>query len=101
MDDELARLRQRIDAIDDRILELVSERARLAQEIGHLKNAGSSTFSFTRYTAMASKGTMRFSRTLRTESVSSRLSDVPRSCASSNSSWASCRAAAIWLRNSG
>lgn len=38
MDAELARLRQRIDAIDDRILELASERARLAQEIGHLKN---------------------------------------------------------------
>ncbi len=37
MDEKLARLRQRIDAIDDRILELVSERARLAQEIGHLK----------------------------------------------------------------
>ncbi len=38
MDAELARLRQRIDAIDDRILELASERARLAQAIGHLKN---------------------------------------------------------------
>ncbi|MFN3594076.1 MAG: prephenate dehydratase [Thiobacillaceae bacterium] len=38
MDGEIARLRQRIDAIDDRILDLVSERARLAQEIGHLKN---------------------------------------------------------------
>lgn len=40
MDDELSRLRQRIDAIDERILELMSERARLAQEIGHLKNGG-------------------------------------------------------------
>jgi chorismate mutase/prephenate dehydratase len=38
MSDELGRLRQAIDALDDRILALLNERARLAQEIGHLKN---------------------------------------------------------------
>lgn len=40
MSDELLRLRQRIDAIDEHILKLVNERARLAQEIGRLKNGG-------------------------------------------------------------
>lgn len=38
MSDQLARLRQEIDALDDRILALLNERARLAQAIGHLKN---------------------------------------------------------------
>lgn len=38
MSDQLARLRQEIDALDDRILALINERARLAQAIGHLKN---------------------------------------------------------------
>ncbi len=38
MNDDLGRLRERIDALDDRILELFNERARLAQEIGHIKN---------------------------------------------------------------
>lgn len=36
-DDELARLRACIDALDDRLLELLSERARLARQIGHVK----------------------------------------------------------------
>ena len=38
MSEALGRLRQQIDALDDRILALVNERARLAQAIGHLKN---------------------------------------------------------------
>lgn len=38
MSAELDRLREQIDALDERILALVSERARLAQAIGHLKN---------------------------------------------------------------
>ncbi len=40
MSEELKLLRDRIDGLDDRILELVNERARLAQAIGHLKNNG-------------------------------------------------------------
>ncbi len=40
MSEELDRLREQIDALDDRILGLVSERARLAQAIGHLKRNG-------------------------------------------------------------
>ncbi len=38
MSGELDRLRQQIDTLDDRVLELVNERARLAQAIGHIKN---------------------------------------------------------------
>ncbi|MDE3208521.1 MAG: prephenate dehydratase [Pseudomonadota bacterium] len=38
MTDELKHYRDRIDAIDDEILELLNERARHAQDIGHLKN---------------------------------------------------------------
>lgn len=38
MSDELLSLRDQIDALDDRILALVNERAKLAQSIGHLKN---------------------------------------------------------------
>jgi chorismate mutase/prephenate dehydratase len=38
MSESLGRLRQQIDALDDRILALLNERARLAREIGHLKN---------------------------------------------------------------
>lgn len=38
-DNELARLRLRIDGIDDRILELVSERARVAEEVARVKVA--------------------------------------------------------------
>lgn len=37
--DELAQLRCRIDGIDDRILELVSERARVAEEVARVKAA--------------------------------------------------------------
>lgn len=37
MNEELARLRARIDDLDDRLLILLNERARLAQEVGHLK----------------------------------------------------------------
>ncbi|MCG5530165.1 prephenate dehydratase [Halorhodospira halochloris] len=37
--DELAQLRQRIDGIDDQILELVSERARVAEEVAQVKAA--------------------------------------------------------------
>ena len=38
MSEELSNLRGRIDALDDQILGLINERARLAQSIGHLKN---------------------------------------------------------------
>jgi len=38
MSDELSDLRGRIDALDDQLLQIVNERARLAQSIGHLKN---------------------------------------------------------------
>jgi chorismate mutase/prephenate dehydratase len=37
MDDVLKSLRERIDSIDDAILELVSERAGIAQQVGHTK----------------------------------------------------------------
>lgn len=37
MNEELARLRARIDALDDSLLVMLNERARLAQEVGHLK----------------------------------------------------------------
>lgn len=36
--DELLRLRDRIDALDDQVLDLINERGRLAQAVGHLKN---------------------------------------------------------------
>lgn len=39
MNDELAKLRDQIDALDDRVLVLLNERARLAQAVGHLKLA--------------------------------------------------------------
>lgn len=38
MSEELKSLRDRIDALDDQVLDLISQRARLAQAIGHLKN---------------------------------------------------------------
>ena len=38
MSDPLKKLRARIDALDDRLLELLNQRAALAQEIGHAKN---------------------------------------------------------------
>jgi len=34
---ELHALRIRIDQLDEKILELISERARCAQEVGHIK----------------------------------------------------------------
>ena len=40
MSDELKKCREQIDAIDDQILKLVSERAALARTIGSLKNGG-------------------------------------------------------------
>lgn len=40
MSDELKKCREQIDAIDDQMLKLVSERARLAHTIGNLKNGG-------------------------------------------------------------
>ena len=36
--DELGRLRQNIDAVDDQVLRLISERARLAHRIGEIKH---------------------------------------------------------------
>ena len=38
MSDPLKKLRARIDALDDRMLELLNQRAALAREIGHAKN---------------------------------------------------------------
>ena len=38
---DLAALRQRIDAYDDQLLKLISERAATAQEVGHIKAPGS------------------------------------------------------------
>jgi chorismate mutase/prephenate dehydratase len=40
MSEEIRTLRERIDAIDDRVLELVNERAGLARRIGELKGEG-------------------------------------------------------------
>ena len=40
MSEALKQLRDQIDALDGRVLELVNERAKLAQSIGHLKNDG-------------------------------------------------------------
>lgn len=37
MNEQLSRLRDRIDRIDEEVLRLLNERARLAQDIGHLK----------------------------------------------------------------
>jgi len=37
MDDKLKPLRERIDAIDRQLLELLNQRARIAQEVGHVK----------------------------------------------------------------
>ena len=38
MNDQLLALRNQIDALDDQVLRLLNERARLAQAVGHLKN---------------------------------------------------------------
>jgi chorismate mutase/prephenate dehydratase len=38
MSEELLSLRTQIDAVDDQMLQLLNERARLAQRIGHIKN---------------------------------------------------------------
>ncbi len=38
MSDDLKKIRARIDALDDRVVELLNERAKLALEIGHAKN---------------------------------------------------------------
>jgi len=38
MSDELLSLRNQIDAVDDQVLSLLNQRARLAQTIGHIKN---------------------------------------------------------------
>jgi len=38
MSEQLLALRQQIDAVDDEVLRLLNERARLAQAVGHLKN---------------------------------------------------------------
>jgi chorismate mutase/prephenate dehydratase len=38
MTDELGSLREQIDALDEQVLVLINQRARLAQAIGHLKN---------------------------------------------------------------
>ena len=40
MSDELKKYRDKIDAIDDEILKLVNERAKLARQIGHVKQTG-------------------------------------------------------------
>ncbi len=38
MNKELIELRRRIDALDDQLLELLNQRGRLAQSVGHIKN---------------------------------------------------------------
>ncbi|OYY93720.1 MAG: chorismate mutase [Hydrogenophilales bacterium 28-61-23] len=38
MSEELLSLRKQIDAVDDQVLRLLNERARLAQSVGHVKN---------------------------------------------------------------
>lgn len=38
MNEQLSRLRDRIDALDEEVLRLLNERAGIAQEIGHIKN---------------------------------------------------------------
>lgn len=38
MNDELVKLRDRIDALDSELLRLLNERAKLAQAVGHIKN---------------------------------------------------------------
>lgn len=38
MSDELAKLRDKIDAVDNDLLRLLNERAKLAQAVGHIKN---------------------------------------------------------------
>ncbi|MGQ0443327.1 MAG: chorismate mutase, partial [Methylophilaceae bacterium] len=40
MSDQLKQYRDQIDAIDEEVLKLVNERAKLAREIGHVKQAG-------------------------------------------------------------
>ncbi|MDO8439210.1 MAG: chorismate mutase, partial [Telluria sp.] len=36
-DDQLKPLREKIDALDAQLLELLNERARVAQQVGHIK----------------------------------------------------------------
>ena len=52
MTDKLKIIRDRIDAFDDRILELLNERARLAQEIGGAKR-GASNIALSGFTSFA------------------------------------------------
>src|SRR5687768_13727885 len=44
MDDELSGLRQAIDAVDDRLLELLNERGRLATRVAEIKQGGGRPF---------------------------------------------------------
>ena len=40
MTEKLKQLREQIDSLDDQLLQLVNQRAALAQQIGHLKEDG-------------------------------------------------------------
>ena len=40
MSEQLKQLRDQIDAIDDELLQLISKRAELAQQIGKIKKSG-------------------------------------------------------------
>jgi chorismate mutase/prephenate dehydratase len=48
MSDKLTGIRQRIDAVDEQLLQLFSERARLAQEVAHIKLAEGGPVAFYR-----------------------------------------------------
>lgn len=43
--EQLAGVRNRIDAIDDRLLELLNERSRLSLQVGRIKAGEKATFS--------------------------------------------------------
>lgn len=43
-EDEIARLRERIDEVDEQLLRLLNERVRIAQEIGRVKSTGGGDF---------------------------------------------------------
>ncbi len=55
-DDELDELRERIDAVDDQILDRLNERARIVQEVGRLKaNRGAAVYSAERERAIVER----------------------------------------------
>src|ERR1700726_4059652 len=71
-----------------------------ARKFSPLTSSGNSQPLRFTYTAIESYGISLRSRIESTESVSLRLSELPRSWLSSNIAWASCRADAIDVRKS-